>query len=75
MNLLPKSRFHQELEDLINRHSKENDSNTPDFILAEYLVQCLNAYEWAVKKREAFSKNEVVPISNADIAIRREVTA
>jgi hypothetical protein len=29
----------------INRHSRENDSNTPDFILAEYLVNALEAYE------------------------------
>jgi hypothetical protein len=33
--------FKTELADLINKHSKENGSNTPDFILAEYLNSCL----------------------------------
>jgi len=33
--------FKQELEHLINKHSMENRSNTPDFILADYLVRCL----------------------------------
>jgi len=37
--------FLKELQELINRHSLENNSNTPDFILAEYLVDCLDAYE------------------------------
>jgi len=29
----------------INCNSRENESGTPDFILAEYLVSCLEAYE------------------------------
>ena len=37
--------FERELESLINRFSKENDSNTPDFILAQYLLGCLQALE------------------------------
>ena len=37
--------FRKELEDLINRFSKENGSNTPDFILAEYLEGCLSNFE------------------------------
>ena len=40
--------FRQELERLINSHSKENGSDTPDFILAEYLEDCLQAYDRAV---------------------------
>jgi hypothetical protein len=35
----------------INRYSAENGSNTPDFILAEYLVDCLAAFDRAVTKR------------------------
>ena len=30
--------FERELASLINRHSLENDSNTPDWVLAKYLV-------------------------------------
>ena len=36
--------FKDELTKLINRHSLENDTNTPDFILAEYLIRCLDAF-------------------------------
>jgi hypothetical protein len=46
------SKFEQELEDLINKYSMENDSDTPDFILAEYLIGCLEAFNKAVTKRE-----------------------
>jgi hypothetical protein len=33
-------------------HSMENGSNTPDFILANYLVDCLRAFERASNQRE-----------------------
>ena len=35
----------------INRNSAENGSNTPDFILAEYLTDCLTAFDRAVTLR------------------------
>jgi hypothetical protein len=35
----------------INRLSRENESNTPDFILAEFLMDVLKAFEIAVNKR------------------------
>jgi len=44
--------FERELEELINRHSKENDSDTPDFILAKYLDMCLDNFNAAIKQRE-----------------------
>ena len=37
--------FEEELRELLNKHSMENGSNTPDFILAEYLVNCLTLFE------------------------------
>ena len=40
-----------ELKELINRYSRENRSNTPDFILAEYLYHCLVAFENATNQR------------------------
>jgi hypothetical protein len=46
-----KSEFEKELESLINRHSKENGSNTPDFILADYLKACLDNFDIAVTMR------------------------
>lgn len=44
--------FQEELSMLLNKHSQENDSNTPDFILAEYLKNCLNAFNLATNRRE-----------------------
>ena len=35
--------FQRELAALINKYSLERPSNLPDFVLAEYLVQCLVA--------------------------------
>lgn len=44
--------FRKELATAINRCSRENGSNTPDFILAEYLSRCLDAYDMALVARE-----------------------
>ena len=44
--------FQKELEELINSHSIENRSDTPDFILAEYLSLCLQASDIIIKKRD-----------------------
>lgn len=38
----------------LNRNSLENGSNTPDFILAEYLTDCLAAFDRAVAARDAW---------------------
>lgn len=47
--------FEKELRDLINTHSLENESNTPDFILATYMLDCLDAFNTATNKRDEFS--------------------
>lgn len=39
------------LEHVLNSASAENGSNTPDFILAEYLVACLEAFDHASNAR------------------------
>jgi hypothetical protein len=44
--------FEQALEDIINRYSQENGSNTPDFILAHYLLSCLAIWNSCVTQRE-----------------------
>ena len=43
--------FEKELENLINKHSLENQSNTPDFILAKFLSSCLSAYNEAAQRK------------------------
>ena len=50
--------FEKELTQLINRYSLENRSNTPDFILAKYLVMCLVCVDHAIGVREAWYKPE-----------------
>jgi hypothetical protein len=47
-----KSEFEEELRSLINKTSQENESNTPDFLLAGYLLRCLNNFNETVKARE-----------------------
>ncbi len=46
------SQFQTELKGLINKYNLENESNTPDFILAEYLADCLQTFDIAVRSRE-----------------------
>jgi hypothetical protein len=51
--------FERELETLINRHSMENDSGTPDFILAAYLQNCLSAFNTAIRQRANWRSESV----------------
>lgn len=44
--------FEKELEQLINRHSVENASDTPDFILAKFIGGCLEAFATATQARD-----------------------
>jgi hypothetical protein len=44
--------FQKELAALLNKHSQENGSDTPDFILAQYLNDCLAAWNRNVSGRE-----------------------
>jgi hypothetical protein len=44
--------FRTELENLINSHSQENGSHTPDFILADYLIECLVLFDRTANARE-----------------------
>ena len=53
-----KKPFRQDILDVINRHSQENNSNTPDYILAGYLLDCLKNFDRAVNLREAWHGRE-----------------
>lgn len=50
-----------DIADVINRHSRENASNTPDYILAEYLHACLMAFEGANQSREKWYGHKLEP--------------
>lgn len=47
-----------DLTAVLNRTSQEHASNTPDFILATYLLACLEAFNHAVTRREAWYGRE-----------------
>lgn len=46
------SQFKKDLTSLINRYSREHKSNTPDFILAEYMNGCLETFERIIARRD-----------------------
>ena len=50
--------FKGELTNIINKHSIENKSNTPDFMLAKYLLECLRIYELPTNRRDDWMKLE-----------------
>lgn len=51
--IVPKEeQFYRELTSLLNKYSKENESNTPDFLLASYLIRCLDAFNSITNSRE-----------------------
>jgi uncharacterized protein (DUF1778 family) len=57
-----KSRIRKDIEEAINRASAENGSDTPDFILAEYLMGCLVVFDDAVRAREKWYGRELKPV-------------
>ena len=48
------SDFRSELRDLLNRHSLENGSDTPDWVLRNFLWDSLQAFDEAVRQRTEF---------------------
>ena len=55
------TKFEKELRELINRNSMENQSNTPDYILAQYMHACLLAFTTAVQQRETWYGRDARP--------------
>ena len=44
--------FLEELTTLLNRHSRENESDTPDYVLVGFLLGALKALDAAIKLRD-----------------------
>lgn len=55
-----------ELTDLLNKHSAETASGTPDFVLADFLLGCLAAWDESVPRRDAWRGREKPPDETAD---------
>lgn len=66
------SPFERAIQYAINTHSKESDSNTPDFILAQYLSGCLQAFNQATQQRETWYERDASPSDRWTIDSRTE---
>lgn len=55
----PEPTFYEELASLLNRYSKENGSGTPDFVLADYLVGCLDVFDRTISGRAQYRSEPV----------------
>lgn len=53
--------FKEALRSIINANSMEGTSNTPDYILAKYLYNCLQSFEIAVNERDKWYGISPVP--------------
>ena len=53
-----------ELTSLLNRFSRENVSNTPDWILRDYMWNCLKSFERATTQRDAWYGMKPAPGRN-----------
>lgn len=49
--------FEKELRALINRHGLERGSDTPDMVLASFLMSCLAAWDQGVTRRSKWYNN------------------
>jgi len=56
-----------QISDLLNCFSRESESDTPDFILAEYLLKALEAFEDATRNREQWYGGKVKQCHTKDI--------
>jgi hypothetical protein len=66
VDIKDRAQFRQDLEDLINKHSLEPISDTPDFMLADYLCDCLEAYHRLHGRKHAWFNDEEDPKPNID---------
>jgi hypothetical protein len=55
---MDRTKLRTDIESAINRYSAENGSDTPDFILAEYLMACLAAFDAASNARRKWYGEE-----------------
>lgn len=60
----------------INRACAENGSNTPDHILADYMLACLIAFDKAVQARAAwYGRMDKPGASSRDVSFTAPVSA
>lgn len=52
-NNFNRAQFVRDLADVINKHGRDGDANTLDFVLAEFLASSLENYISSTKKNKA----------------------
>lgn len=61
--------FYTKLVNLLNSTCMENASDTPDFILAEYLLDCLKTYNKVVVARDQWYGRGTIPVPSTEVDI------
>ena len=56
--------FEEELQALLNKWSLEGYSNTPDFLLAKFITNCVSAFNEVTRARDRWYGIELVPGQN-----------
>ena len=51
----------EDIQSALNRASRENLSNTADYILAEFLMNCLETFERATRERDHYNNLDKQP--------------
>lgn len=54
------SKFRRDLAELLNANSMEAGSDTPDFVLAEFMADCLTAFDMATQARDVWYSKDVL---------------
>ena len=52
---------------VLNKYCVENASNTPDFILASYLMDCLKSFNHALNKRAKWYSGNMLQVNKIDV--------
>lgn len=64
--------FRKDLAKVLNRYSQENGSDTPEWILADYLIGCLNSWKNAARMRDRWWSFTPWGASPSETATREE---
>jgi hypothetical protein len=74
-NLIQNEEFMKELTRSINKHNIDNELNTPDFILAEYVFSCLTVLQNQIRAKEnwfgAYIRPGCVEINSSETKVIR----
>lgn len=52
MTSFDKQQLAKEFAEVINKHSMENESNTPDWVIGMFLVGCLEQFNFSICNRD-----------------------